>query len=88
MHFCPWAPQTQEMPSFAVPAAWLVFFTTPDQLARLQAPANALLMALLLIHYAYRDLVFPFRLRGGKPTPFTVWVSALIFCTYNGWMQV
>lgn len=39
------------------------------------------------MHYFYRDLVFPFRLRKGKPTPFTVWALAAIFCVYNGFMQ-
>jgi hypothetical protein len=34
-----------------------------------------------------RDFIFPFRLRGGKPTPFTVWLMATVFCLYNGWMQ-
>lgn len=40
--------------SFVVPAAWLAFFATPDQLARLSAPANALLMTLFLVHYLNR----------------------------------
>ena len=40
--------------SCVVPAVWLAFFATPDQLARLSAPANALLMALFLVHYLNR----------------------------------
>lgn len=44
-------------------------------------------MGAFLLHYAYRDLVFPFRLRGGKPTPFIVCLSAFVFCVYNGLMQ-
>ncbi|KAI7842014.1 hypothetical protein COHA_004215 [Chlorella ohadii] len=78
---------TQEMWSFVVPATWLAFFATPDQLARLSAPANALLMTLFLVHYFNRDFIFPLRLRGGKPTPFTVWLMAAVFCIYNGYMQ-
>ncbi|GAB4822399.1 hypothetical protein N2152v2_009445 [Parachlorella kessleri] len=27
-------------------------------------------MAMFLVHYFNRDIIFPFRLRGGKPTPF------------------
>lgn len=46
--------QTQEMWSFVVPAAWLAFFATPSQLARAAAPANALLLALFLLHYLNR----------------------------------
>lgn len=33
------------------------------------------------------DFIFPLRLRGGKPTPFTVWLMAAVFCIYNGFMQ-
>lgn len=35
-----------------------------------------------------RDFIFPLRLRGGKPTPFVVWLMAALFCGYNGYMQV
>lgn len=78
---------TQEVWSFAVPALWLAFFATPEQWARLRAPQNALLMTLFLVHYFNRDFIFPLRLRGGKPTPFTVWLMAAVFCVYNGYMQ-
>lgn len=40
------------------------------------------------VHYFNRDFIFPLRLRGGKPTPFVVWLSAAVFCIYNGYMQV
>ena len=49
-----------------LPAAWLAFYATPEQLARLRAPANALLMALFLLHYFNRDFIYPLRLRGGN----------------------
>jgi 3-oxo-5-alpha-steroid 4-dehydrogenase 1 len=26
-------------------------------------------------------------MRGGKPTPLTVWAMAAVFCLYNGYMQ-
>jgi hypothetical protein len=45
-------------------------------------------MAAFMLHYFYRDLIFPLRLRGGKPTPFVVWAMAAVFCVYNGYMQV
>ena len=80
--------QTQELWSFALPAAWLAFYATPAQLARLRAPANALLMAMFLLHYFNRYFIYPLRLRGGKPTPFIVWLMAAVFCIYNGYMQV
>ena len=80
-------PQTQEIPSFLIPAAWLLLWATPEQRARAAAPGNAALLATFLLHYFYRDLVFPFRLRGGKPTPLVVWAMALAFCVFNGYMQ-
>ena len=70
-----------------MPAVWLAFFATPTQLARLSTPPNFLLMAAFMLHYFYRDLIFPWRIRGGKPTPFIVWLLAFVFCVYNGYMQ-
>jgi hypothetical protein len=67
---------------------WLALFATPDQLARARAPANALLLGLFLLHYLNRCFVYPLRLRGGKPTPFVVWLLAAVFTAYNGFMQV
>ncbi len=77
---------TQEIPSLAVPVVWVVFFATEDQLANLSG-VNLVLMCLFIVHYTNRDLIFPLRLRAGKPTPFLVWLLAFIFCVYNGFMQ-
>ena len=70
-----------------MPAVWLTVYATPAQLHRVSVLPNAILLAAFLFHYFYRDLIFPFRLRGGKPTPFTVWLLAAVFCVYNGYMQ-
>lgn len=79
---------TQEINSLAVPVIWLGFFATDDQMSRLyDSPVNGILVAMFLVHYVYRDVVYPCRLRGGKPTPFTVWFLAFVFCLYNGYMQ-
>jgi 3-oxo-5-alpha-steroid 4-dehydrogenase 1 len=79
---------TQEVWSFLIPAAWLIFYATPKQLHRVfSIPANAILMSTFLLHYFNRDLIFPFRIRAGKPTPFIVWLLAAVFCVYNGYMQ-
>lgn len=35
-----------------------------------------------------RSLVYPFLIRGGKPTPFASFALAFVFCIYNGYMQI
>ena len=43
------------------------------------------LCLLYLLHYAYRSLVYPFRMRGGdKPKPMLTMVLAVVFNTANG----
>jgi hypothetical protein len=37
-----------------------------------------------LTHKHDSTFVFPFKLRGGKPTPFLVFLGALVFCIING----
>ena len=87
---------TQELWSLGVPVIWLTFFATEEQWSRLLVVdsqgnntinANGAMMIMFLLHYIYRDVIYPFRLRGGKPTPFFVWLLAFIFCLYNGYMQ-
>jgi 3-oxo-5-alpha-steroid 4-dehydrogenase 1 len=79
---------TQEILSLAVPLIWMIFFADDTQLSRIyEVPVNSILVGMFLIHYVNRDVIYPFRLRGGKPTPCTVWFLAFVFCLYNGYMQ-
>uniref|UniRef100_A0A8C0N0Y7 3-oxo-5alpha-steroid 4-dehydrogenase (NADP(+)) n=3 Tax=Canis lupus familiaris TaxID=9615 RepID=A0A8C0N0Y7_CANLF len=73
----------QELPSLAVPL-WVCARTAAERLRR--AP-NRILLAMFLLHYAQRSLIFPFLIRGGKPMPLYTCVLAFTFCVYNGYLQ-
>ena len=80
----------QELPSFVIPAwLWWSEASTSGANAVLLTTLspNTVLLALFLAHYAHRTFIFPFRLRGGKPTPFIIAALAFAFCTWNGTMQ-
>ncbi|XP_056154774.1 3-oxo-5-alpha-steroid 4-dehydrogenase 1 [Lampris incognitus] len=74
----------QELPAFLVPLC-LVVWTSCAKTSQLP---NQLLMAMYFCHYSQRSLVYPFLIRGSKPTPFASFFSAFLFCTYNGYMQI
>ncbi|XP_058476075.1 3-oxo-5-alpha-steroid 4-dehydrogenase 1 [Solea solea] len=74
----------QELPAFLVPMC-LVFWTT---CAKTSLLPNQLLIAMYFCHYVQRSLIYPFLIRGGKPTPFASFALAFVFCCYNGYMQI
>uniref|UniRef100_A0A2D4I1X0 3-oxo-5-alpha-steroid 4-dehydrogenase C-terminal domain-containing protein n=1 Tax=Micrurus lemniscatus lemniscatus TaxID=129467 RepID=A0A2D4I1X0_MICLE len=73
----------QEAPSFLFP----VMLVLCSDGSRLSFWPNRFLLGLFLIHYFYRSFIFPFLIHGGKSMPFFVFVSAFIFCSYNGYLQ-
>ncbi|XP_036600363.1 3-oxo-5-alpha-steroid 4-dehydrogenase 1 [Trichosurus vulpecula] len=73
----------QELPCLLVPL--YVVTCTPAQ--RLSHWPNRILLALFIIHYLQRSLIFPFLIRGGKPVPITIVLFAFTFCTFNGYLQ-
>ncbi|CAH2283900.1 3-oxo-5-alpha-steroid 4-dehydrogenase 1 [Pelobates cultripes] len=75
-----WAWFLQELPAFALPVYFLA------QHPELGA-GNLLLLGAFTLHYLQRTLIFPFLIRGGKPTPVVSFMLAFIFCCYNGYMQ-
>ncbi|XP_028317799.1 3-oxo-5-alpha-steroid 4-dehydrogenase 1 [Gouania willdenowi] len=74
----------QELPAFFVPVC-LLLWTSCTQTSALP---NQILIAMYMCHYFQRSLIYPFLIRGGKPTPFISFILAFIFCIYNGYMQI
>ncbi|KAE8597617.1 hypothetical protein XENTR_v10016533 [Xenopus tropicalis] len=70
----------QEVPSLSVS---LFFYLRQTEFSI----ANQVLMGAFICHYTQRTLIFPFLIRGGKPTPFASFALAFIFCCYNGYLQ-
>ncbi|XP_004625249.1 3-oxo-5-alpha-steroid 4-dehydrogenase 1 isoform X1 [Octodon degus] len=73
----------QELPSLA----WPLLECACASAVRLDRLPNRVLLAMFLVHYIYRTLIFPFVIRGGKPTPLFTCVTAFLFCLYNGYLQ-
>eukprot|EP00105_Crassostrea_gigas_P031504 XP_011454218.1 PREDICTED: 3-oxo-5-alpha-steroid 4-dehydrogenase 1 isoform X1 [Crassostrea gigas] len=73
----------QEIPAFAVPLL-LVYYT---DCPKLQFTPNKIFLGLFLFHYFQRSSIFPFLIRGGKPTPFIPFILAFVFCVLNGYLQ-
>ncbi|CAL1526182.1 unnamed protein product [Lymnaea stagnalis] len=73
----------QELPSFVCPLLVLFYSDSPKSNNFL----NIFALSLFLLHYFQRTFIFPFLIRGGKPTPLIPFLMALIFCILNGYMQ-
>ena len=73
----------QEIPAFVTPA--FIFMINED--SRMSTPATILLFG-FLAHYFNRTFIYSSLIRGGKPTPLIIFLSALFFCVCNGYMQV
>lgn len=74
---------SQELPALTLPLALLGWGRRDCR----SEPGSMVLLALFVVHYFQRTLVFPCLIRGGKPTPMSVWALALTFCIYNGFLQ-
>ncbi|GAB5356926.1 hypothetical protein AAMO2058_000330200 [Amorphochlora amoebiformis] len=73
----------QELPM----VLWGLFALITANRLYLSSPANVILTLFLLTHYLQRTFVFPFLIRGGKTTPFVIFLCALAFCAWNGYVQ-
>jgi len=74
----------QESPAFVVPVI-LMITTANSQLTKF---TNVCAMSLFLLHYFQRSCIFPFAIAGsGKEVPVFTMLSAVVFCSYNGFLQ-
>eukprot|EP01090_Pellita_catalonica_P016827 TRINITY_DN4943_c0_g2_i1.p1 TRINITY_DN4943_c0_g2~~TRINITY_DN4943_c0_g2_i1.p1 ORF type:complete len:261 (-),score=16.40 TRINITY_DN4943_c0_g2_i1:459-1241(-) len=71
----------QEFPSVACAMYFLAC------VRRLDITTNSFLIFLFGVHYFQRTFIFPMLIRGGKPTKLVPFLLALVFCSYNGYMQ-
>ena len=73
----------QECPSLFLPMIFYIVGPTEikDRLV------NRLLLCYFMLHYLNRVIIYPLRIRGGKPTPFYVALSAFLFTLCNGYIQ-
>ena len=76
--------QCQEAPSILIP----LFMIPSSDPKTLMGSPNAACFLVFALHYTNRSFIYPLRMRGGKPVPLIVFLSALFFCLYNGTMQV
>ena len=73
----------QELPNLVAAGVAIAF---ADERA-LASTANRILLALFVTHYVQRTLIFPFLIRGGKPSAFMPFAMAFAFCCVNGYVQ-
>ena len=73
----------QEAPSLLIP---LWCFLNGDEYVT-DSTANRVLLMFFIGHYFNRTIIFPLQIRGGKPTPFGVMLSAIFFTSTNGILQ-
>lgn len=74
----------QESPSIVMA---LLFLFVWGGKQHLDNQANSFFAYLYAFHYIVRSWIFPFFIRGGKPSPLSVVLSAFFFCTVNGFLQ-
>ncbi|GLI69951.1 hypothetical protein VaNZ11_014691 [Volvox africanus] len=77
---------TQELPALFAFTYFILFFGRPGILEQ-PFSSRSVLAAAFCAHYSYRALAYPRMIRGGKPTPLSVWAMSLMFCVWNGFLQ-
>jgi len=72
-----------ESPSLLV----LLLCLGPDPAPCLAFLSNKILVGLFVFHYVNRSFIFPMRMRGGKPMPLSIMLSAFVFFSCSGYIQ-
>ncbi|VDO24072.1 unnamed protein product [Haemonchus placei] len=68
----------QELPSFVIPVYYIV---------GCRSVAGFIVLAAFIIHYFNRTFIYPFQLKSGNGTPWFICLSAIAFCSWNGYLQ-
>lgn len=86
-----WGPLVPGNIAWAVQESPTLFFVCYSYLHAnpnvIKQDAAKILLLLFTIHYTNRTLIFPWRTRGGKPTPFSVMMMSFFYCVFNGYIQ-
>ncbi|KAK2567432.1 3-oxo-5-alpha-steroid 4-dehydrogenase 1, partial [Acropora cervicornis] len=76
----------QELPAFVVPCI-LVCYAREDVVGFTPNKLDSLVLMHPLLKCFHRSLIYPWLIKGGKPTPFFLAFLAFVFCIYNGYLQ-
>jgi len=85
-----WGPKIPSTVAWMVmesPSLWVALLCLGPDPAPCLDVSNTSLLGLFVLHYINRALIFPIRMRGGKPMPLSIMLSAMFFCTWNGYIQ-
>ena len=72
----------QEIPAFIVPSYFLYEKFDVCTLTQIN------LLGMFILHYANRSFLFPLQIKGGKDMPLSTVLSAFLFTSFNGFIQV
>uniref|UniRef100_A0A914DJ70 3-oxo-5alpha-steroid 4-dehydrogenase (NADP(+)) n=1 Tax=Acrobeloides nanus TaxID=290746 RepID=A0A914DJ70_9BILA len=72
----------QEAPSLLIPLLVLLF----DPVVKTNY-VNLSIILMFAGHYFHRTMIYPFLIKGGKPTPFHLMFLGIVFCIWNGYIQ-
>ena len=77
----------QECPSMLVPLYYYYYFCDGNTTRTSVTNTNTVLLWYFIFHYFHRTIIYPCRIRHGKPTKVGVVVLAFCFTSINGYIQ-